>query len=79
MGDLNKRSEYGNNHLTRLEANVSKWEEEKRMEKEISEQANWKSDMKIFIEIIKSVRLRVRCNDVNFTPNGRSGKDLRQS
>ena len=59
-GILNKHSEYGVNHLPRLEAAESEQDRNKLLEKETREKANLMSDLNCFRNVVLGV-----CNKVN--------------
>ena len=54
-GNMNKRSEFGINHLSRLEATVPDWERDYAMEQEARERANLMSNLSCFKNVILSV------------------------
>ena len=56
MGNLNRKSEFGTNHLARLESSWSQWDKERQAERDAEERANWKSNLKCFIDVIYNVR-----------------------
>ena len=62
-GTLNKRAEYGSNHLHRLVADKSPWLEEQHREKEARIRANWISDIIAFSHVYKNVL--TKCNNLN--------------
>ena len=51
-GNLNRRTEYGSNHLCRFELNVPEWERERIMEVQAREKANRTSNLKCFVSVI---------------------------
>ena len=62
-GNLNRKSEFGHNHLYRLEARATDWELEQEVAREAVEKANLKSNLQCFINVIKSVNKRCIEND----------------
>ena len=66
-GNLNRRLEYGYNHLYRLESNLPDWEVQKRSEKQARERANYVSNLNCFISVIKNVMSI--CTSANKEPN----------
>ena len=61
-GILNKRSEFGINHLPRLEAVKSERDRDVQLEKEAREKANLVSDLMCFINVVKNVSSTVPIN-----------------
>ena len=61
-GILNKRSEFGINHLPRLEAVKSERDRDVQLEKEAREKANLVSDLMCFINVVKNVSSTVPTN-----------------
>ena len=64
FGNLNRKSEYTNNHISRLEAGLSDREKCRMREQEAYERANFISNITNFANVIRSVR-----NKNNITPN----------
>ena len=58
LGSSNKKTEYGMNHLTRLEANSSQREKELLSESEALKEANWRSNINNFIQVVRDVQGR---------------------
>ena len=55
-GNLNKRLEYGYNHLYRLESNLPAWELQRKNEREAKERANYMSNLYNFVSVISNVK-----------------------
>ena len=62
-GNLNKKSEFTSNHISRLESGLSQWEKERAMEVESNERANFRSNINNFINVIKNVRSLITLPD----------------
>ena len=66
-GNLNRRLEYGYNHLYRLESNLPEWELQKLNEKQARERANYVADLQNFISVIRIVMSK--CNSASNDSN----------
>ena len=52
---MNRKSEYGHNHLTRLEARLSEWDQDFRMAQEAALKRNEKKSFSNFVDVVKNV------------------------
>ena len=57
-GNLNKKFEFGINHISRLEAGMTQWDKNKLEEREANDRANFQSNLLNFIDVIKSVKIK---------------------
>ena len=64
-GILNKRAEYGVNHLYRLQSNMPEWELNKLKEREAKDRANLVSNLQNFINVITNVKYKCANNELS--------------
>ena len=60
---MNRKSEFGHNHINRLEANLSHWDMEMKQAADISNKKCDRQNLCQFIDVIKNVATRVQENE----------------